>query len=683
MTTLTTLPRDADAEISALIEALHVAGQRLEELTGGEVDTVADRDGRTFLLRRAQEHLRQSEAAKQAGILNALPAHIALLDAEGVIVSVNDTWRRFGPSNAPQDPGHPIGVNYLRLCESAGGQNASEAHRIAEGARSVLRGMRDGFSAEYACPPPKEQWFRLTVTPLTDDRAAGAIVMHVDVTAERQAAASLRNSELRFRQMADNIRDVFFLQNPDSSQIFYVSPAYERIWGRTCESLYANPASWADAIHPDDLAQSFAKFKAGRTTGYDYEFRIIRPDGETRWIHVRGFPILDHAGNVYRTAGICSDITDRKHATDALRESEKRFSDVLGNVELISMMVDADANITYCNDFLLRLTGWQREEVIGRSTFDIFIPPDITDEMRGQFAGLIADMPSAWHHENEILTRSGARRLVQWNNIVVRSAAGEVVGCASIGDDITERKDAENRMAKIVEELNRSNQELEQFAYIASHDLQEPLRMVASYTQLLSKRYKGKLDSDADDFIAFAVDGASRMQRLIQDLLLYSRVGTKGKDLLDTSSEDALQKALANLHRAIEESNAVVTHDPLPEVHADDVQLIQLFQNLVGNAIKYHGTGVPQVHVSAVKNGADRWIFSVRDTGLGIESKYFGKIFGMFQRLHKREEFAGTGIGLAICKKIVERHGGKLTVASELGHGSTFSFDLSGSGGGA
>jgi light-regulated signal transduction histidine kinase (bacteriophytochrome) len=200
--------------------------------------------------------------------------------------------------------------------------------------------------------------------------------------------------------------------------------------------------------------------------------------------------------------------------------------------------------------------------------------------------------------------------------------------------------------------------------------------MVASYTQLLSRRYQGKLDADADEFIAFAVDGASRMQRLIQDLLAYSRVGTKGRDLRPTSSEDALQQALVNLRGTITDSGAMVTNDEMPMVMADETQLTQLFQNLIGNAVKYQKPGVPTVHVSVAKSGSKRWMFSVQDNGLGIEPQYFQKIFGMFQRLHKREEFEGTGIGLAICKKIVERHGSEIMVMSQPGEGSIFQFAL-------
>jgi len=205
--------------------------------------------------------------------------------------------------------------------------------------------------------------------------------------------------------------------------------------------------------------------------------------------------------------------------------------------------------------------------------------------------------------------------------------------------------------------------------------------MVASYTQLLAKRYKGRLDSEADEFIAYAVDGSNRMQGLIQDLLAYSRAGTNGKGLREVSTEKALKDALSNLRATIQESGALVTHDSLPAVTSDDTQLVQVFQNLVGNAIKYRSADVPHVHVSATKNGGKDWIFSVRDNGLGIEPQYFERIFVLFQRLHGREQFKGTGIGLTICKKIVERLGGRIWVESQPEKGSIFYFSLPEGGG--
>jgi len=224
-------------------------------------------------------------------------------------------------------------------------------------------------------------------------------------------------------------------------------------------------------------------------------------------------------------------------------------------------------------------------------------------------------------------------------------------------------------------ELERSNRDLEQFAYIASHDLQEPLRMVRSYLQLIEQRYKDKLDADAEDFIAYAVDGATRMQTLISELLAYSRVGTRGKPFESTDCNVIVERVLANLSVAIEETGATATYDPLPVVVADSVQLTQLFQNLINNAIKFHDQAPPCVHISATGE-QDAWTFSVQDNGIGIDPRHIERIFLIFQRLHTLEEYPGTGIGLAICKRIVERHGGHIWAVSELGEGTTFCFTL-------
>ncbi|MEA2518061.1 MAG: hypothetical protein QOF49_141, partial [Chloroflexota bacterium] len=322
--------------------------------------------------------------------------------------------------------------------------------------------------------------------------------------------------------------------------------------------------------------------------------------------------------------------------------------------------------------------GYHRDELVGQPVTNIipvgFAERLIADDLRSAADALAQVIGTGI----ELVARrkDGTEFPIEIMLSPLDSAEGVLVTAAI--RDISVRKAAELHLETKLDELNRSNEELGQFAYIASHDLQEPLRMVASYTQLLARRYKGQLDADADEFIAFAVDGASRMQRLIEDLLAYSRVATTGNELTETSSEYALEQALQNLHWAAHDSGATVTHDPLPAVMADEMQLVQLFQNLIGNAIKYRGANAPQVHISAESQGPTRWAFAVSDNGLGIDPQYFERIFGMFQRLHKRDEFEGTGVGLAICKKILERHGGSLDVASELGHGSTFSFDLAG-----
>jgi light-regulated signal transduction histidine kinase (bacteriophytochrome) len=224
-------------------------------------------------------------------------------------------------------------------------------------------------------------------------------------------------------------------------------------------------------------------------------------------------------------------------------------------------------------------------------------------------------------------------------------------------------------------ELARSNEELQQFAYVASHDLQEPLRMISSYTQLIERRYGERLDGDAKDFMRFIVDGAARMKQLIEDLLEYSRVGTRGSEFAAVDGGEALDEAMANLRGAQEASAAVVTRSELPTVYADRGQLVQLFQNLLGNAMKFRGESPPRIHVAG-ETGSDAWLFTVKDNGVGLDTQYAERIFMMFQRLHAKTEYPGTGIGLAICKKIAERHGGSIWVESEPGKGSTFGFTL-------
>ena len=284
---------------------------------------------------------------------------------------------------------------------------------------------------------------------------SGAAIARLTVE-QMEAEKGLRESEEKFRQLADNVADVFWITSPDLQTLHYASAGYEKIWGRSMESLMANPLEWSEAILPEERERVYATFSRLATeASVQVEFPIARPDGTIRWILSRGFQVRDASGEVIRISGIASDMTERKRAAEELRESDRRFSDMLGNLELISMMLDRDARVTYCNDHLLRLTGWQRDEVIGQNWPDLFLPPGLVEELHSVHSALLDNQSAAWHHENEIITRSGGRRLIRWNNSVLRSATGSVIGTASIGEDITERKAGEKAVQE-AEEKYRS-----------------------------------------------------------------------------------------------------------------------------------------------------------------------------------------------------------------------------------
>jgi PAS domain S-box-containing protein len=332
--------------------------------------------------------------------------------------------------------------------------------------------------------------------------------------------------------------------------------------------------------------------------------------------------------------------------------------------------MDASGVITYWNPGAARLFGRLPNDVLGMPMSIVMTEPFITPHQT-QF-----DEPAVGRTFETIGRRvDGVEFPIEISLSAWSNTQGQKLFTAIVRD-ITERKNAEFALEAKAEELSRSNQELEQFAYVASHDLQEPLRMVSNYTQLLGRRYKDKLDSDANEFIDFAVDGAKRMQELIHDLLAYARVGTRGKEFKPTPAAEIVSDAIANLASAIEESGAEVTVGELPALRCDSSQLVQVFQNLIGNAIKFSRPDyAPVVHVEATREGA-AWEFSVADNGIGIEPKYFERIFQMFQRLHTRQEYEGTGIGLALCRKIVERHGGRIRVESIPHQGTMFFFTI-------
>lgn len=359
---------------------------------------------------------------------------------------------------------------------------------------------------------------------------------------------------------------------------------------------------------------------------------------------------------------------------DRITVSKDYLSSVIDSMIDSLVVVDQDLKISTVNKATCKLLEYKEEDLIGRLVEIVFATGEDTPFTGTKLKNLI-EGGEVSSYETYWQAKDGKKVLVLFNCSVMKNEYGDMISIVCTARDITERKRTEKKLKQIMAELERSNAELEEFAYVTSHDLQEPLRMVSSYLQLLERRYQGRLDSEADEFIAYAVDGATRMRDMINDLLDYSRVDTRGKHFEPTDCEAVLDRTLENLKMVVEESGAVVSHDPLPTVMADNVQLIQLFQNLIGNAIKFCGKEPPRIHILAEQKGKE-WVFSVRDNGIGIDPEYAERIFQIFQRLHSRKEYPGTGIGLAICRRIVERHGGHIWVKSQPGTGSTFYFTI-------
>jgi PAS domain S-box-containing protein len=503
---------------------------------------------------------------------------------------------------------------------------------------------------------------------------AGWIVCH-DIAARGLADDALREGEERFRTLANNISQLAWMAD-EKGYIFWYNQRWFDYSGTTLEEMAG--WGWQKVHHPDHVKRVVEKISQCFQNGEVWEdtFPLRGRDGNYRWFLSRAVPIRDSQGKVLRWFGTNTDISASREAEKHLAHMEGRYRGLLEAAPDAMVVVNQGGEIVLLNVQAEKRFGYSRDELIGQKVKNIipegFAERLIADGTRSAAEALAQQIGTGIELSGR--RKDGSEFPLEIMLSPLESAEGILVTAAI--RDITERKKSEEHLVKMVGDLKRSNDELQQFAYVASHDLQEPLRMVASYTQLLAKRYKGRLDSDADEFIAYAVDGCNRMQRLIQDLLAYSRAGATAKELYEVSGEDALQGALTNLRITIEQSGTVVTHDSLPVIQTDDTQLALVFQNLVGNAIKYRSTEVPRVHVSARKNGGHEWIFSVRDNGLGIDPKYFERIFILFQRLHGRNEFEGTGIGLAICKKIVERLGGRIWVESLPKKGSTFYFAL-------
>jgi PAS domain S-box-containing protein len=651
---------------------------------------------------RAEQAMQESLATREAALKQladhkfALDQHaiVATTDVQGTITYVNDKFCAISKYSKEEliDQNH-------RILNS--GHHAKEFfqqmyHTIANG--QVWRGE--------ICNRAKDgsiYWVDTTIVPFAgeDGKPLQYVAIRADVTERRRASDALvvqaeelacsrqaletqkimLQSEARYRGLLEAAPDAMVVVN-SRGEIVLLNVQAEKQFGYSRDELIGQmiknivPEGFAERLVADGTRS--AAGEQGQQIGTGIELSGRRQDGSEFPIEIMLSP-LQSAEGILVTAAI-RDISVRKDAEKRLVQMARELSlkhqlldsVVEGTTDPIYVR-DLENRFTLSNSACSRLFGRSVDQMVGKTMREMLPGDSYYDVATSDQEVMCSGETRTVEETAEI---DGIIRTFLTTKGPYRDADQKTIGTIGIGRDITERKKSEEHLVKTVRELKRSNDELQQFAYVASHDLQEPLRMVASYTQLLGRRYEGRLDHDADEFIAFAVDGCNRMQGLIHDLLAYSRAGTNGKALRKISTEAALQEALTSLQGTIEQSGAVVTHDSLPAIKTDETQLTQVFQNLIGNAIKYHGAAAPLVHVSASKTIANEWVFSVGDNGLGIEAQYFERIFILFQRLHGRGEFEGTGIGLAICKKIVERLGGKIWVESRPGQGSTFYFAL-------
>jgi PAS domain S-box-containing protein len=543
---------------------------------------------------------------------------------------------------------------------------------------------------------------------------------------------TLRAERDRTQKYLDTAGVMFLLIGTDGA-VSLINQKGCELLGYEQEEVIGN--SWTEHFVPthvrEDVEAVLQALLAGKVEPAEYfENAVLTKSGEERFIAWHNTVLRDELGNISGVLSSGEDITDIKRAEEMLwqRAAQLSLLNIVGNK--IASVLDLDSLLDKATQLVQESFGYHHASIftMGREHSDLVMrtkagsfahlyPPDHRLKLGQGMVGWVglhgetllannvdaepryvnlypdilpngSELSVPLRVAGEIIgvldVQSPQRNAFDDNDVMVIETLADQIAIAienarlyeKLQQELTDRQRAEKRLEHYAAELEQSNTELEQFAYIASHDLQEPLRMVTSYLQLLERRYKGRLDQDADDFITYAVDGAARMHMLINDLLTYSRVSTRAKSFEPTDCSGILNHALSNLRVASEESEATITFDDLPVVEADATQLTQVFQNLISNAIKFHKTDIPPcIHVSAERQG-DEWLFSVRDNGIGIAPEHIERIFLIFQRLHTREEYPGTGIGLAVCKKIVERHNGRIWVESKPGEGSTFYFTI-------
>lgn len=680
------------------VGALNIIGDNLAEADVTAVSALANQTAIALQNTQYIAQLSQNEARFRA-IFEHAGIGIARVDMEGKPVQVNPALQRMLGYDADE-------LRQMVFTEFTHPDDAANDLALY---KSLIAGERDMYHIEkrYVRKDGNLVWAQLIVSLVRDTKGKPqfAIGMVHDITEQKQIQQAHAEQRVFLESIYQGVDLGIFVINvsPEGEFRFAgLNPAYECLTGLKSQEVHGKaphdlvpyiPREIADAVHAN-YARCLA---AGQPIAFE---EMIRMDDQETWWLTRLSPLRNAAGHIYRIVGTSISISERKQAeeqlrlseaalkrlnetlehrvverTKALQESEARFRRAVTDAPFPIMMHAEDGEVLHLSDIWTEITGYSPEEI---PTINAW-----TEKAYGQEMEFTREVINSLYGSNEkvkegeftITTKPDGRVVWDFSSSPLGSLPDGRRIVISMATDITARKEAEIELKQTLEELERSNMDLQQFAYVASHDLQEPLRMITSYLQLLQRRYGGHLDKDADEFINYAVDGAKRMKKLIKDLLAFSRVGTQGNpfDLVD--AEVSVQQALINLQASVEDTNASVTYDSLPVIKADATQIVQLFQNLISNAIKFRGDTSPQISITAERCD-DMWCFSVRDNGIGFEPQFASRIFIIFQRLHTQADYDGTGIGLAVCKKIIERHGGQIWADSLPGAGATFYFTI-------
>jgi PAS domain S-box-containing protein len=625
------------------------------------------------------QRLRESEARLQA-VVDSLPLGIVLAELPtGRIV--------FGNPQIERIMRHPVlntgGVeryNEWPLLDASGQLVPGEQYPIA-------RALRTGESASgeylYRRGDGTLTWIEVSGEPVRapGGDVTGAVVAVADISERKQAEEARRKAEERLSFALEAGGNIGTWDWDVAGDRVYADTRFAQLFGVDRARAEAGVAisEFVDAIHPEDRARVGALIRQAIERGEDYaaEYRLPQQDGSVRWVYARGRCHRDATGAATRFPGVVSDVTERRQAEAAVRESEERLRYALDSAGMVAWEWDLATDLVTRSGPVQSLFGVAPEQLAPRlSALAALVHPEDRERVRLAFERAALD-GSAYYSEFRIMHPDGTARWMSDQGRCHFNQEGRPYKLSGVLMDITERKEADERVAAQARELQRSNDELQAFAYTASHDLQEPIRTVVSFTQLLARRYSGELGKEADETISLILEAANRMSKLVASLLDYSRVGEESElRRAPVNLGKVLQDTFRTLNFAIEDSEAVITHDPLPTVLADEQQMEQLLQNLLSNAIKYRRPGQrPEVHL-AVAVQDNSWLFTMRDNGLGFKPRYAERIFGVFKRVHGRQ-YSGTGIGLAICKKIVERHGGRIWAESAGdGEGAAFHFTL-------